>query len=67
MPQPCKEASHVITTMRADPVSPARKAACNELATGGHRGRPRVAYSSRTSRMKTAALEIAAGSVMIWL
>jgi hypothetical protein len=42
-------------TMWAEPVSPARKAAWRVLGTKGHKGRPRVAKSSRTPRIKTAA------------
>ena len=43
IPQPCREASQVMTTMWASPVSPARKAAYRELATKGHKGRPEKA------------------------
>ena len=46
------------------PVSPARKAAWRELGTKGHRGRPGVAKSSRTPRMKTAASETMGGRGM---
>ena len=41
MPQPCREASQVMMTMRASPVSPAEKAAWRVLGTKGQRGRPR--------------------------
>ena len=54
-PQPCREESQVMTTMWAEPVSPARKAAWRVLGTKGHRGQPRVAKSSRTPRIKAAA------------
>jgi hypothetical protein len=47
--------SQVMMTTRASPMCPVRK----ELGTGGHRGRPVSAYSSSTSRMKTAASETA--------
>ncbi len=40
VPQPCSEASQVMTAMWAEPVSPARKAALSELGTNGHWGLP---------------------------
>ncbi len=55
-----------MTTMWTEPVSPARKAAWRVLGTKGHRGRPRVAKSSRTPRMNTAASLTAGGRGMTW-
>ena len=43
MPQPCREASQVMMTMRASPVSPAEKAAWRVLGTKGQRGATPVA------------------------
>jgi hypothetical protein len=66
MPQPWREASQVMTTMRAEPVLQARKAVWSVLGTKGQSGQPRVANSWRTvtQRMKMADSDTAGGRDM---
>jgi hypothetical protein len=54
-PQPWTEASQVMTTMCAEPVSPVRKASCRVLATKGQSNAPDSQWAARISRRITAA------------